>query len=66
MQRGVNQRETGVDPPTPAPVVKPTITVDTLKLLAQRRTAQQSYSAVQTSGSDKHQESRSIVIRAGA
>jgi Mrp family chromosome partitioning ATPase len=31
--------------PTPAPVVKPTITVDTLKLLAQRATAQQSYSA---------------------
>jgi len=31
--------------PTPAPVVKPTITVDTLKLLAQRTTAQQSYSA---------------------
>jgi Mrp family chromosome partitioning ATPase len=31
--------------PTPAPVVKPTITVDTVKLLAQRATAQQSYSA---------------------
>jgi Mrp family chromosome partitioning ATPase len=31
--------------PTPAPVVKPIITVDTLKLLAQRATAQQSYSA---------------------
>jgi Mrp family chromosome partitioning ATPase len=31
--------------PTPAPVVRPTITVDTLKLLAQRATAQQSYSA---------------------
>jgi Mrp family chromosome partitioning ATPase len=31
--------------PTPAPVVKPTITVDTMKLLAQRATAQQSYSA---------------------
>ena len=30
--------------PTPAPVVKPTITVDTVKLLAQRATAQQSYS----------------------
>jgi Mrp family chromosome partitioning ATPase len=30
--------------PTPAPVVKPTITVDTAKLLAQRATAQQSYS----------------------
>jgi Mrp family chromosome partitioning ATPase len=31
--------------PTPAPVPKPTITVDTAKLLAQRATAQQSYSA---------------------
>ena len=31
--------------PAPAPVVKPTITVDTAKLLAQRATAQQSYSA---------------------
>ncbi|HEX3533796.1 MAG TPA: hypothetical protein VHT23_06220 [Gemmatimonadaceae bacterium] len=31
--------------PTPAPVVKPAITVDTVKLLAQRTTAQQSYSA---------------------
>jgi Mrp family chromosome partitioning ATPase len=31
--------------PTPAPVVKPTLTVDTTKLLAQRVTAQQSYSA---------------------
>jgi Mrp family chromosome partitioning ATPase len=31
--------------PTPAPVVKPTITVDTVKLLAQRATALQSYSA---------------------
>ena len=31
--------------PTPAPVVKPIITVDTLKLLTQRATAQQSYSA---------------------
>jgi len=31
--------------PTPAPVVKPTITVDTVKLLAQRATAQESYSA---------------------
>ena len=31
--------------PTPAPVVKPAITVDTVKLLAQRMTAQQSYSA---------------------
>jgi Mrp family chromosome partitioning ATPase len=31
--------------PTPAPVVKPTITVDTVKLLAQRATAQGSYSA---------------------
>jgi Mrp family chromosome partitioning ATPase len=31
--------------PTPAPVVKPTITVDTTKLLVQRGTAQQSYAA---------------------
>jgi len=31
--------------PAPAPVVKPTITVDTARLLAQRSTAQQSYSA---------------------
>ena len=31
--------------PTPAPVVRPSITVDTVKLLAQRATAQQSYSA---------------------
>jgi Mrp family chromosome partitioning ATPase len=31
--------------PTPAPVIKPAITVDTVKLLAQRATAQQSYSA---------------------
>jgi len=31
--------------PTPAPVTKPAITVDTVKLLAQRATAQQSYSA---------------------
>jgi Mrp family chromosome partitioning ATPase len=31
--------------PAPAPVVRPTITVDTAKLLAQRATAQQSYSA---------------------
>jgi Mrp family chromosome partitioning ATPase len=31
--------------PTPAAVVKPAITVDTLRLLAQRATAQQSYSA---------------------
>jgi Mrp family chromosome partitioning ATPase len=31
--------------PTPAPVPKPTITVDTANLLAQRATAQQSYSA---------------------
>jgi Mrp family chromosome partitioning ATPase len=31
--------------PTPAPVVKPTLTVDTTKLLGQRVTAQQSYSA---------------------
>ena len=31
--------------PAPAPVVRPTITVDTAKLLAQRSTAQQSYSA---------------------
>ena len=31
--------------PAPAPVVKPTITVDTARLLAQRATAQQSYSA---------------------
>ena len=30
--------------PAPAPVVKPTITVDTARLLAQRSTAQQSYS----------------------
>jgi Mrp family chromosome partitioning ATPase len=30
--------------PAPAPVVKPTITVDTVRLLAQRSTAQQSYS----------------------
>lgn len=29
--------------PTPAPVVKPTITVDTTKLLAERTTAQQNY-----------------------
>lgn len=29
--------------PTPAPVVKPTITVDTTKLIAQRATAQQGY-----------------------
>jgi Mrp family chromosome partitioning ATPase len=31
--------------PAPAPVVRPAITVDTAKLLAQRATAQQSYSA---------------------
>ena len=31
--------------PAPAPVVKPTITVDTTRLLARRATAQQSYSA---------------------
>lgn len=31
--------------PTPAPVVKPTLTVDTTKLLGQRVTAQQSYAA---------------------
>jgi Mrp family chromosome partitioning ATPase len=31
--------------PTPAPVVRPTINVDTTKLLAQRATAQQSYTA---------------------
>ncbi len=31
--------------PTPAPVARPAITVDTAKLLAQRATAQQSYSA---------------------
>ena len=31
--------------PAPAPVVRPTITVDTAKLLAQRATAQQSYTA---------------------
>src|ERR1700674_3868377 len=31
--------------PAPAPVVKPAITVDTARLLAQRATAQQSYSA---------------------
>ncbi|HEY8852135.1 MAG TPA: hypothetical protein VIM36_08140 [Gemmatimonadaceae bacterium] len=31
--------------PTPAPITKPAITVDTVKLLAQRATAQQSYSA---------------------
>jgi Mrp family chromosome partitioning ATPase len=31
--------------PTPAPVVKPAITVDTARLLAQRATSQQSYSA---------------------
>jgi Mrp family chromosome partitioning ATPase len=31
--------------PTPAPVAKPTITVDTVKLLGQRATAQQNYSA---------------------
>jgi Mrp family chromosome partitioning ATPase len=31
--------------PTPAPVVKPVITVDTIKLVAQRTTAQQNYTA---------------------
>src|SRR4029078_1332249 len=31
--------------PTPAPVVTPVITVDTVKLLAQRATAQQNYTA---------------------
>jgi Mrp family chromosome partitioning ATPase len=31
--------------PTPAPIVKPAITIDTTKLLGQRATAQQSYSA---------------------
>jgi Mrp family chromosome partitioning ATPase len=34
--------------PTPAPVVKPIITVDTTKLLAQRSTAQQNYTAAAT------------------
>jgi Mrp family chromosome partitioning ATPase len=44
-KRGEIRGKLAVIRPTPAPAVKPMITVDTAKLLAQRGTAQQSYSA---------------------
>ena len=42
-KRGEIRGKLAVIRPTPAPVVKPVITVDTAKLLAQRATAQQNY-----------------------
>ncbi|MGH9419192.1 MAG: hypothetical protein ACRD3J_04400, partial [Thermoanaerobaculia bacterium] len=42
-KRGEIRGKLAVIRPTPAPVVKPTITVDTTKLIAQRATAQQRY-----------------------
>ncbi|HMI55684.1 MAG TPA: hypothetical protein VK494_05820 [Gemmatimonadaceae bacterium] len=45
-KRGEVRGQLALIRPTPAPVVKPVITVDTTKVLAQRIAAQQSYAAV--------------------
>jgi Mrp family chromosome partitioning ATPase len=45
VKRGEIRGKLALIRPTPAPVAKPTITVDTVKLLAQRATAEQNYSA---------------------
>jgi Mrp family chromosome partitioning ATPase len=48
VKRGEVRGKLALIRPTPAPVVKPVITVDTTKLLAQRATAQQNYTAATT------------------
>jgi Mrp family chromosome partitioning ATPase len=45
VKRGEIRGKLALIRPTPAPVAKPTITMDTVKLLAQRATAEQNYSA---------------------
>jgi Mrp family chromosome partitioning ATPase len=45
VKRGEVRGKLALIRPTPAPVVKPVITVDTTKILAQRTTAQQNYAA---------------------
>jgi Mrp family chromosome partitioning ATPase len=45
VKRGEVRGKLALIRPTPAPVVKPVITVDTIKLVAQRTTAQQNYTA---------------------
>jgi Mrp family chromosome partitioning ATPase len=60
VKRGEVRGKLALIRPTPAPVVKPVITVDTAKLLAQRATAQQNYAAAVKQLDQINQKNRRI------